>query len=296
MGKEFYQNYPSIRHLFDQASHVLEMDFKKLCFDGPESLLVKTENVQPAILLINIACLQVLKEEGIFPSACAGHSLGEYAALFAAGAIDFSDVLKVIQFRATFMKDAAEKNSGGMLAIIGLEVNKVREVCHKLQDIGMVSIANINSPSQIIVTGEEKPLQELPSLAKEAGGKFIISLNVAGPWHSKYMLDASDRMENVLQHFNFTRPLIPFITNVSADYESDPEVIKRNLATQLTSPVLWADSMQKFIVDGYDLFIEAGPKRVLTGLMRDINRQAKTYNVENMQSLKRFLNSENNLQ
>lgn len=294
MGTEFYQNYRLIRDLFKQASDVLGMDFKKLCFDGPESVLVKTENVQPAILLINIACLQVLKEEGISPSACAGHSLGEYAALFAANAIDFADVLKLIQFRATFMKEAAEKNSGGMLAIIGLDVNSVREICSQIRDIGLVSIANINSPSQIIVTGEEKPLRELPRLAKKAGAKFSIPLNVDGPWHSKFMLEARDRMENVLQNFDFKKPLIPVIANVTADYEFDPKVIKRNLAAQITSPVFWANSIQRFISDEYDLFIEVGPKRVLTGLMKDINKQVKTFNVENMHTLQRFLNSKDN--
>lgn len=293
MGKNFYENYASVRDLFEQASDATGMDLKKLCFDGPESALVQTENAQPAVTLINIASLQVLTEEGIFPSASAGHSLGEYAALFAANVIDFIDLMKLVKYRGAFMKEAADKNLGGMVAVIGLGDEKITKICSNVTEIGYTEVANINAPGQIIVTGEKRALEKVTELAWEEGAKLTIPLEVSGPWHSKFMLEAREKMEETLKSFNFRKPAIPVIANATADYVPEPNLIKENLVTQITSPVLWAPSMEKFILDGYNLFIEVGPKRLLSGLMTFINKKVKMFNVENMKVLQKFLKSEN---
>lgn len=296
MGEDFYKNYAVVRDFFDQASVVLKMDFKKLCFGGPEPTLVQTENVQPAVTLINIACLQVLREEGIFPSASVGHSLGEYSALFSADIIDFIDLMKLVKYRGTCMKEAAEKNPGGMVAIMGIEIDKINKICSDIKEVGHTEIANLNSPKQVIVSGEKEALEKVSELAYTEGAKYTIPLKVSGPWHSKFMFEAKTKLERELMNYSFRKPAIPVIANATADYGTDPGQIKTNLINQIISPVLWWYSMEKFIRDGYTLFVEVGPGRVLRGLLREINREVTVFNVENMKTLEKFLKSMNSLE
>lgn len=289
MGKDFYGNYPAVREIFEQASDLLGIDFKQLCFSGPESTLIQTENVQPSVTLINAACFKVLKEEGISPLASAGHSLGEYSALFASDAIDFAALMKLTGERGKFMKEAADKTPGGMIAVMGSEIEKVREVCKKAEDDNcFVEIANYNSPRQVILTGRKGDLERATELLKKEGIKLIVPLKVSGPWHSRLMLEASIKMEGILKEQGIRKPLIPVIANATGDYESEPEEIKKNLIDQIKSPVLWVNSMERFIKDGYTDFIEAGPKSVLSGLMKEINKGAKIFNVENTVSLRKL--------
>jgi [acyl-carrier-protein] S-malonyltransferase len=292
MGRDFYDTYATVRDLFDKSSDAIGMDLKKLCFDGPEFVLLETDNVQPAVTLINIATFYVLREEGIYPSASAGHSLGEYAALLAANVVDSIDLMKLVKYRGTFMKEAADKNMGGMIAVMGLGIDKITRLCNEVKEIGYAEVANINSPGQVIISGEANVLRKVSELAKKEGAKFTIPLKVSGPWHSKFMFEARTKMEETLKEFNFNRPTIPVIANATADYEPEPELIKTNLATQITSPVLWMQSIRKLISDGFNYFVEVGPKRVLSGLMRDINREVKIFNVENLETLQKFLKSE----
>ncbi len=289
MGEDFYRNYAVVRDLFGEASEALESDLKKLCFEGPESELVRAENVQSAVMLVNIACLKVLQEEGFIPSASAGHSLGEYSALFSAGAIDFIDLMKLVRSRGIFMKEAAEKNPGGMLAIIGLEVDRINKICSDIKDIGHVETANLNSPKQMIISGEKRALDKASELAVREGAKLVIPLKVSGPWHSKFMFEAKARMERELISCSFRKPAIPVIANATADYGSEPDHIKTNLIYQIISPVLWWRSMERLIQDGYTIFAEVGPGRVLKGLLKEINRDVTVFNVENMRTLERFL-------
>ena len=293
MGKEFYENFDIIRTFFDEASDVAGLDLKKLCFEGPESSLTQTENAQPAVTLINIAILEILRSEGIFPSACAGHSLGEYSALYAANVIDFKGVMKLVKYRGTCMQEAAEKSLGGMTAIMGLGTDTIAKICEKVKGLGHAEIANINSPRQVIISGEKNALEKAAELAKKEGAKLIIPLKVSGPWHSKFMLEARQAMEGVLKTLSFREAHIPIIANATADYEFDPELIKKNLIIQMTNPVLWAISMERFIADGYGIFVEVGPKKALSGLMRDTNRDVKIFGIENMRTLDRFLNATN---
>jgi [acyl-carrier-protein] S-malonyltransferase len=289
MGKDFHDNYAIARELFEQASNALDMDLKKLCFEGPEADLIQTENVQPAVTLINITCFQVLKQEGITPIASAGHSLGEYSALFAGNVINFFDLMKLVKYRGAFMKEAAENNPGGMVAILGLEIDKIARICKGVKDICYAEIANHNSPKQVIVTGEKTGLEKVSELAVKNGAKLTVPLKVSGPWHSKFMAEAKEKLKKVIIDCTFKKPSIPIISNVTANYESEPDNIKTNLINQVTSPVLWLDSIEKFIRDGYTTFVEVGPGRVLRGLIKDINREVNVFNVENMKALQKFL-------
>jgi [acyl-carrier-protein] S-malonyltransferase len=291
MGKDLYENFSSVKGLFEQASDELKMDLKGLCFDGPDDVLKETVNVQPAVTLVNAACLTALKEEGVTPSAAAGHSLGEYAALFAAGVVGFSLLMELVKNRGTFMQEAADENPGGMVAIMGLGSNEVSAICAEASSAGSVELANHNSPSQVILTGEKEALKRAVALAKEKKAKLTIPLKVSGPWHSRFMAPARERMAEVLSAKTLNRAEIPVVANVTGGYETDPEEIRDNLTKQITSPVLWTSSMERLLADGHTIYIEAGPKKVLKGLMRDISKDARVHNVDTSETLKNLLSS-----
>ncbi len=289
MGKDLHDSFPRVRELFAEASDALSMNFEQLCFEGPESLLVQTENVQPAITLLNVSCLEVLKSKGIAPAAAAGHSLGEYSALYAAGVVSFVDLMKMVRNRGIFMRDAANKNPGGMIAVIGIGIERAGKVCRMVEGIGSVEIANHNSPGQIILSGEKDALGKAMELAKEEGAKLVVPLKVSGPWHSRFMKEARERMAGHLEAYPFNPPSIPVVANVSADYEHAADQIKENLVRQVTSPVLWVDTIRRLTMDGYTSYVEVGPGRVLRGLVKDIDRQATVANVENLKTLEKFM-------
>lgn len=291
MGEDLYKNFRSVKELFERASDELGMDLAGLCFNGPDEVLKETKNVQPAVTLVNAACLTVLMEEGIQPKAAAGHSLGEYTALFAAGVMDFSDLMELVKYRGACMQEAADENPGGMVAIMGLAIEKIREICEEAASAGSIELANHNSPSQIILTGEDGGLKKAVELAKKAKAKLTIPLKVSGPWHSRFMAPARDRMAEILGGKDLKRACVPVVANATAGYESEPVEIKANLVKQITSPVLWAASMERLIADGHTLFVEAGPKKVLKGLMRDISREVQVLNVDSTDTLKNLLSS-----
>ena len=292
MGEDLHRNFPRVRELFAEASDALSMNFEKLCFEGPESLLVQTENVQPAITLVNISCLEVLKSKGIAPAAAAGHSLGEYSALYAAGVMSFLDLMKLVRNRGIYMRDAAGRNPGGMIAVMGIGIESVGKVCKMVEGLGSVEIANHNSPGQIILSGETGALEKAMELAKAEGAKLVVPLKVSGPWHSRFMREARERMVSHLEAYSFHQPSIPVVANVSAEYEDGADQIKENLVRQITSPVLWLDTIQRLMRDGYTSYIEVGPGRVLRGLVKDVSRQANVGNVENVKTLEKFLERE----
>jgi [acyl-carrier-protein] S-malonyltransferase len=289
MGKDFYEGYPVVKRLFEEASDLVKKDFTTLCFEGPESTLVQTENVQPAITLVNLACLQVLREEGVVPSAAAGHSLGEYAALSAAGVFSFADTMRLVHFRGTVMKEAADRHPGGMTAVFGLDMETLSAICGEVKKTGSVEVANHNSPRQAVLTGEKEALQKAAELAKKKGAKLVVPLKVSGPWHSRFMTEAKERMKEVLQECQLARPSFPVLSNVTADvYPDDPNRIREGLVEQIVRPVLWTSSISRLIRNGRRFFLEVGPGKVLTGLMRDIDREAKVLNVQDMNSLEKF--------
>lgn len=289
MGKSLFDSHASVKKLFEEASAAVGKNLERLCFEGPEADLARTDNVQPAITLVNLACLQVLREEGVSPSAAAGHSLGEYAALCAAGVFTFAETMRLVQARGAAMQLAAERHPGGMTAVFGLDRDTLAAICEEAADAGSVEVANHNSRTQVVLTGSIEALRKAATLAKAKGAKLSVPLKVSGPWHSRFMAEAKERMQQVLAQCAVARPLLPVIANVTADvYSSDPDDIREALVAQMVSPVLWADSMEKLIQQGHRLFVEAGPGKVLAGLMRDINREASVLGAQNPDDLSKL--------
>jgi len=206
MGKAFFDGYVSVRRLFQEASDLLKKDLAKLCFEDRDSTLVQTDQVQPAITLVNLAVLQVLREEGLSPAASAGHSLGEYAALCAAGVLSFGDTMRLVQIRGAAMKEAAERHPGGMIAVFGLDREALSGICRDVKETGSVEVANHNSPLQVVLTGEKQALQKAGELAKQRGAKLVVPLKVSGPWHSRFMAEAKESMRQALQDCALGRP------------------------------------------------------------------------------------------
>jgi [acyl-carrier-protein] S-malonyltransferase len=285
MGKVFYEEYQEVRDLFTRATKILEMDMEQLCFEGPEDELVLTHNVQPAITLINIACSMVVRLRAAEAAAAAGHSLGEYSALHLAGVIDERAVLELVRLRGQLMQDAAGEQPGAMAAILNLPAEKIDEVCESCD----IEMANYNSPGQIIVSGVEESVLRAMEICSDAGAKRCVRLNVSGPWHSRCMVAAKEKFEPELEKYIFQDPKIPVVANVDADYVRDGNGARENLVQQLCAPVRWQQSMERLIKDGHQRFVEVGPKKVLRGLMRQIDRSVEVYNVEDPESLEAFL-------
>jgi [acyl-carrier-protein] S-malonyltransferase len=285
MGKAFYDGYQEVRDLFGRAGKILNMDMEKLCFEGPEEELVLTHNVQPAVTLVNMACSLVLGLNGVKEAAAAGHSLGEYSALYQAGVLDEGGALELVRLRGQVMQKAAGEHPGAMAAILNLPAEKIDEVCHTCA----IEMANYNSPGQIIVSGAEEGVLRAMELCTDKGAKRCVRLNVSGPWHSRCMELAKKDFEPLLARYSFRQPHIAVIANVDADYVTDGNEARENLLRQLCAPVRWQQSMEKLITDGYQQFVEVGPKKVLRGLMRQINREVEVYNVEDPESLETFL-------
>ncbi|MBC7358874.1 [acyl-carrier-protein] S-malonyltransferase [Desulfacinum infernum DSM 9756] len=285
MGKDFYDQYAEVRELFEKAGDLLHMDMKKLCFEGPEEVLVQTQNVQPAITLVNIACLTVLRLHEIHPAAAAGHSLGEYSALYAAGVLDLEDTLTLVLHRGRYMHEASLERPGAMAAVMDLDTENLENVC-RLCD---VEVANINCADQIIITGPVEAVDRALEASAEAGAKKCIKLNVSGPWHSRCMESARDRFEPHVRSARFSEPRIPVVNNVDAKPLADAAEAPGKLVGQICGSVLWKQSMEWFLENGYDHFVEVGPKKVLRGLMRRIDRKAVVHNVEDSATLTAFL-------
>jgi len=285
MGREFFENYSEVRELFSQAGEILKMDVARFCFEGPEDVLVLTENVQPAMTVANLACLTILQLHEIYPVATAGHSLGEYSALYAAGVLDLKDLLNLVRWRGIFMHEAAQQEPGAMAAIMDLDEDKIREIC-VLCD---AEVANINCADQIIITGRGEPVSRAVAMSTEAGAKKCIPLNVSGPWHSRCMHQAREKFEPHVRECSFHDPKITVVNNIDAKPLESAAEVGQKLVDQLCGSVLWRQSMEWFLNAGYDHFVEVGPKKVLRGLMRRINRNAKVLNVEDSASLTGFL-------
>ena len=285
MGKAFYDEYQEVRDLFSRANKILEMDMEQLCFEGPEDELVLTHNVQPAITLINMACSMVLRLRGVEAAGAAGHNLGEYSALHLAGVIDERAVLELVQLRGQLMQEAADEQPGAMAAILNLPAEKIDEVCESCD----IEMANYNSPGQIIVSGVEESVLRAMEICSDAGAKRCVRLNVSGPWHSRCMVRAREKFEPKLAQHIFHDPKIPVVANVDGDYVRDGNGARENLIQQLCAPVRWQQSIERLINDGHQRFVEVGPKKVLRGLLRQIDRNLEVHNVEDPESLETFL-------
>ncbi|MBI5755433.1 MAG: ACP S-malonyltransferase [Nitrospirae bacterium] len=297
MGKSLYENFASAREIFDIAEEVLQWDIKGLCFNNAGDKINLTEYTQPAILVTSIAGWRVLTEEKISPEIVAGHSLGEYSALVAAGGLSFTEALPVVEKRSRFMQEAVPRDSGRMAALLGLSKEDVMEVCRTASAYGIVSPANYNAPDQIVIAGTADAVDRAMELAKDKGAKRVIPLNVSVPSHSPLMKTASERLSEALDDIVFSDLNIPLITNVDTSIVNRVGDVKDALVRQLTNPVRWDEAMRILIAQGFNTFVEVGPGRVLSGLQRRItkefNFQVDVLNVEDMDSFKKTVETVN---
>ena len=291
MGLDFYQEYDVVRELFDMVEEICRINISKLCFKGPIEDLTQTINLQPAVTAVNLACLTAIEMDDVKPDISAGHSLGEYSAMCASDIVSQEDTLRLVFKRGELMHREASKNIGAMHAIIGLPINVVEELVEEVQKEGIVAVANHNSEKQIVITGSPEPVKRVSSLAASHGAKAI-PLKVSGAWHSELIQGAHDEFKDFIEATPFNRCERPMVFNVTAEYASEPDEIKSNMARQLCSPVKWYDSMCKLMAENVEIFVEVGPGRVLTGLLKKIlpkDYPCKIYNVNNMKSIERFL-------
>lgn len=281
MGKSFHDSFESAKALYEEANALLGFDLRKLSFEGPKEDLDRTENTQPALLTASIAGLKALNERiKIEPVCLAGHSLGEYTALVAAGSIGFRDAVKLVHMRGLFMQESVPAGTGKMCAIIGLDLENVKTICESASiDAAEVVPANINSPEQIVISGHAAAIDIAASYAKERGAKMVVPLQVSAPSHSPLMSKAAEKLDSELAYIGFRKPEVPVITNVGAEPYKDASEIRGLLKAQLTNPVRWVDVIRRMKQDGIDTIVEIGPGKVLTGLVKRIDKEIKTYNL-----------------
>lgn len=272
MGKELYESSSDAKELLDRADKVLGFSLTDLMFNGPEEKLKQTEHAQPALLAASIIAWKELDKQGVKADYTAGHSLGEYSAAVASGVLSFEDAVQAVHQRGLFMEEAVPAGKGAMAAIMGMEREALEQVTRSVTT-GSVELANINAPGQIVISGDKEAVEEAGEAAREQGAKKVIPLSVSGPFHSKGMEPAKNKLADVLDGIVFTEAKIPLVANVTAEPVRDKEKIKSQLIEQVTSPVLWEDSMKKLIEEGTVTFIEVGPGKVLSGLMRRIQRR-----------------------
>lgn len=291
MGESLYQTYPVVKKLFQQANGLLNIDLINLMFVGPEDKLKQTEHAQPALLLTSIAITRVLYEEGIKPVRVAGHSLGEYSALVAADAIQFEDTLPLVQARGRLMEEAYPKGQGLMAAVLGMDQDRLQKELEQIQTETneVIEIANLNCPGQIVVSGTKVAIELAVTKLKEAGAKRVLPLNVSGPFHSSLMKPAANAFSKRLEQVSVGNAAIPVYANVSAAEVTEQGAIKQLLIEQLYSPVRFEEILHRLNDDSLDAIVEIGTGKVLTGLMKKVNRSMTTFSIQDPESLQAFI-------
>jgi [acyl-carrier-protein] S-malonyltransferase len=291
MGKEIAEKYKVAMDIFDRADEKLGIRLKDLCFNGIEEELKKTENTQPSILTVSIALLEVLKLNGVKPQITAGLSLGEYSALVASNAIKFEDAVEIVKKRGRFMQDAVPRGEGSMAAVIGLLKDEIFECLKMASGYGIVEPVNFNCPKQVVIAGQVKAVQKASQLLKEKGARKVIELPVSAPFHSSMLKSAGERLSKELEKIDFSDMDIPVISNVNAQIIKNKYEIKKLLIDQVSSSVLWEDCVKNMIGLGVDTFIEVGPGNTLSAFVKKIDKGIDIYNVEDIGSLDRTINS-----
>jgi [acyl-carrier-protein] S-malonyltransferase len=306
MGRDLYDNFAAARDLFDEADEALGFSLSKLIFDGPEDQLKLTEHTQPAILTVSVAAARALAERGIQPAFAAGHSLGEYSAHVAAGTFTFADAVRTVRARGQYMQQAVPPGEGAMAAILGLSAPLISEICSQVSDqltplpttpeakdfnskLAVVSPANLNAPDQTVISGAAGAVQLAADRCKEAGAKRTVMLQVSAPFHCALMQPAQDALAKDLESLTFNDPAVPIAANVDARIITRGPDSRDCLIRQVTGPVRWVECIQLLIAQGATHFIEVGPSKVLSGLMRQIDRNQKALNVEDSASLEKTL-------
>ncbi|MBX7173545.1 MAG: ACP S-malonyltransferase [Pyrinomonadaceae bacterium] len=292
MGKDLYDNYPIARRVFEEADDALGFSLSKMCFEGTAEDLALTANTQPAILTSSIAAFMVMQSEGFpMPNYVAGHSLGEYSALVAANALSFSDAVVTVRNRGTYMQEAVPVGVGAMAAILGLDWQNIEKGCEEAAQGQVCSPANINSPSQIVIAGNAEAIDRACEILKEKGAKRAIKLNVSAPFHCALMMPAQERLVEDLKKIRFNDLRFPIVENVTAEVNSKGSRVGEALTEQVSSSVRWLQSVENLVKLGVNTFVEVGTGKVLSGLVKQINRDVRLLNVENSESLKSSLES-----
>lgn len=292
MGKDLFDNFPAAREVFEQADDALGFSISEMCFSGNEEDLQLTANTQPAILTTSVAAYRAMKGEGFAdPDFVAGHSLGEYSALVAAGVLDFADAVRTVRSRGTYMQEAVPVGVGAMAAILGADIVTVEKACDDAAQGQVCSPANINSPSQIVIAGDADAVDRACDLLKERGAKRAVKLNVSAPFHCALMMPAQERLAVDLSAIEYGGFAFPIVHNVDADLNSDSSKVADALTRQVSSPVRWVQSVERLRSAGVDTIVEVGAGKVLSGLVRQIDRDIRSLNVDNSESLRNTLES-----
>lgn len=289
MGKDLHDNFELARRMFEEADDALGFSIKKLCFEGPADELMLTANTQPAILTVSVIAARLLMEEGIQPDIAAGHSLGEYSALVAAGVMDFADAVRVVNKRGQYMQEAVPVGEGGMAAILGIEREKIVELCAEASAVSPVQAVNFNCPGQTVIAGAAAGVEKAVELCKAAGAKMAVLLPVSAPFHSTLMKPAAEKLALELDKIEIRDAAFPVAANVNGQLETAASDIKANLITQADHPVKWEDCVAAMTAFGADTHVEAGPGKTLCGFDKRIDRKLKSLNVGDCAGLQKAL-------
>ena len=290
MGKDLCDAFPIAKEMFKKADEALGYSISDMCFNGPEESLKLTSNTQPAILTVSVICNELLKQQGLAPEIVAGHSLGEYSALVAAGAVAFEDAVLLVHKRGTYMQEAVPVGEGAMAAVLGLDRQTVVDICGNVSnDGGCVQAVNFNCPGQIVIAGKTASVEKASELLKEAGAKRAVLLPVSAPFHSTLMAPAAQKLAVELDKITIRDAQIPVVANVTGKMVTDAKQIRDLLVTQADHPVMWEDCVAEMVAFGADTFVESGPGKVLTGLTKKIIKGMNLLNVENTDSLEKTL-------
>lgn len=288
MGKDIYNNYPSARDVFDEVDETLGFSLSRLCFEGPEEELTQTINVQPAVLTVSIACFRAAQEASNNslppPAFVAGHSLGEYTAMVVAEVLSLSDTVPLVRERGRLMSEAGKKTTGGMLAVLGLDEETIREICFSAG----TEISNINSPGQIVISGATDKLAEARSLAEIRGARRVVPLKVSGAFHSALMEPALDGLKKAISKLTFQKPSVPVVANVTAQAMTDNEAIKEELVSQVLHCIQWQRSVENIVAEGVTTFFEIGHGQVLTGLIKRISPGVQVFNIGDVETVRQI--------
>ncbi|WP_163579798.1 ACP S-malonyltransferase [Gracilibacillus saliphilus] len=291
MGKDLYEEFPQVRELFAIANERLGYDLTSIMFEGPKELLTKTENTQPALLSVSTAITKILAENGIKPSVTSGHSLGEYSALVAANAISYSDAVSLVHQRGKLMENAYPEGKGSMAAVLGMDQETLRNELQKISEQvdSVIEIANLNCPGQIVVSGTKSAIDAATDHLKAAGAKRVLPLPVSGPFHSSLMKPAAEEFQQLVHNINWSDAEIPVYANVTAEKVTEKDQIQQLLVEQLYSPVRFEEIIEQLLEEQLDAIVEVGSGKVLTGLVKKVNRRAKTFAVQDVATLTEFI-------